>query len=397
MWAGVLFFFFSCHEAVSQTFPYPINFDLPPSHLTRLSNYDRLPKDPPTGTDFRVAVMTAGSIRSFGFVEKSWRRYLFDPWKKHLSLFAHAIGMPHCAISKVGVELLHELSTEYEISYSQAALLPYHEVVSRLPGYYLRFKEYMAQFGPTMERGNYFDMHARRHRVYEMAKNYALRHDFQWDMMIFLRLDLAFYAPRLELFQWHQLLLQHSNSSSGTSSSGGIIIPNSCNFHGVCDRIAIGLPQQMALYFEPDLVFKVLDWSLELVPDTHDLYYPKSFMRSNGNSEHLLECWFLMSNLTQLFFPKPQPLIFLTVRSAHASAYCRLSRDDYVKHYPAKEFVFDPDKTTANSDLTRQAGDFDLVANSEQRCGAKMARMNSTLACLHSACRCGVWGRRRRQ
>jgi hypothetical protein len=395
-WAVVFVLFFFCPEINSQTFPYPIHFDLPESHLSRVSKYDHFPKDPPSGTHFRVAVMTAGSIRSFGFVEKSWKRYLLDPWKKHIFLFAHAIGLPHCAISKIGVELLHELCTEYEISYSQAALLPYHEVVRRIPGHYLRFKEYMAQFGPTMERGNYFDMHARRHRVYEMAMNHALRHDFQWDLMIFLRLDLAFYAPRLELFQWHQFLVERNSSTSSqdSSSSGGIIIPHSCNFHGVCDRIAIGLPQQMALYFEKDLVFKVLDWSLELVPETHDLYYPKSYMRSNGNSEHLLECWFLMSNLTQFIFPKPQPIVFVTVRSAHASAYCRLSRDDYVQRYPAEAFIFDPDKTTANGDLTRQAGEFDLIANSEQRCGAKMSHVNSTLACLHSACRCGVWGRR---
>jgi hypothetical protein len=406
-----LLFSVSFQETVAQEFPYPIHFDLPKSHLHEVTNFD-LTKDvhPPAGKQFRVAVLTAGSIRSFAYVEKSWKRYLIEPWKKSLSIFAHAIGLPHCQISKVGLELLHDICTEYEISYSQAALLPYHEIVPRIPGYYYRFKEYMAQFSPTMSRGNYFDMHARRHRVYEMAANYALRNGFEWDLVMFLRLDIAFYAPRLELWQWYSLLQNYNNGTTkgstelarGTEkekrtihSQPGVLIPNSCNFHGVCDRIAIGLPAQMAIYFKKDFVFEVLDWTVDEVPETHQLYYPKSYMRSNGNSEHILECWFLMNNLTQLFFAKPQPLVFVTVRSVHASSYCALSRDDYVKHYPTYDFIFDPDKTTANSDLTRPASDLDLISSSEQRCGGRMSHLNSTLACMHSGCQCGSWGRRR--
>jgi hypothetical protein len=379
----------------AQNFPYPIHFDLPESHLHVVKNSDLTHENHPPSGQFRVAVLTAGSIRSFGYVEKSWKRYLIEPWKKSLSIFAHAIGLPHCQISKIGLELLHDVCTEYEISYSQAALLPYHEVVPRIPGYYSRFKEYMAQFSPTMSRGNYFDMHARRHRVYEMAANYALRNGFEWDLIMFVRLDIAFYAPRLELWQWFHLLQNYNNGTDGINQPG-ILIPNSCNFHGVCDRIAIGLPKQMEIYFKKDFVFDVLEWTVDEVPETHQLYYPKSYMRANGNSEHILECWFLMNNLTQLYFEKPQPLVFVTVRSVHASAYCALSRDDYVQHYPTFDFIFDPDKTTANSDLTRPASDFDLVANSEQRCGARMSRVNSTLACMHSSCQCGTWGRRRR-
>lgn len=393
----ILLLLISCQEMATQTFPYPIHFDLPESHL-HVVTQSELPQDgshPPAGTPFRVALLTAGSMRSFSYVEKSWKRYLLEPWKKYLSIFAHAIGLPHCQISKVGLELLHDIATEYEISYSQAALLPYHEVAPRLPGHYYRFKEYMAQFSPTMSRGNYFDMHARRHRVYEMAMNYALRSGFEWDLIMFVRLDIAFYAPRLELFQWYHLLQSHNNGTNRMNMPG-ILIPNSCNFHGVCDRLAVGLPDQMKIYFKKDFVFDVLDWSVEEVPETHQLYYPKSYMRSNGNSEHILECWFLMNNLTQLYFAKPQPLAFVTVRSAHASSYCALSRDDYVKHYPTYDFIFDPDKTTANGDLTRPASEFDLIANSEQRCGGRMSHLNSTLACMHSGCQCGIWGRRRR-
>src|SRR5687768_3564656 len=38
--------------------------------------------------DFKVALITAGSIRSFLYNERSWQRYILDPWKDNIYVFA---------------------------------------------------------------------------------------------------------------------------------------------------------------------------------------------------------------------------------------------------------------------------------------------------------------------
>jgi hypothetical protein len=302
-----------------------------------------------------------------------------------------AVATPHCPVAKLGVELLQTLCTEFEVSYSAAPLLPYRDLVRRLPGYYLRFKEYMAQFGLDMRRGNYFDMHDRRNRAYEMARRHAEINNFEWDLIAFVRLDSAFYSPKVDFFKIHTALTEFNSTGQR-----GIWIPPACNFHGVCDRLAIGLPQNMELYFRKDFVFDVLEWSLDEGEVKSILYYPKMGVRTNGNSEHMLESWFLMNNISQVFFPQEQMPTFVTVRTAQASAYCSLTRRQYVLEYPLPTFVFDPDKTTANPDLTNKPIGFDLVSSAEQRCGLKAGRMNSTLMCLHHpGCKCGTYGRRR--
>jgi hypothetical protein len=64
-------------------------------------------------------------------------------------------------------------------------------------------------------------MHARRARAYELARDYALRHSFEWDLIVFIRFDTAIYNPIFDFYKWHLHILQ-INQASG---SKGIFIP----------------------------------------------------------------------------------------------------------------------------------------------------------------------------
>jgi hypothetical protein len=75
--------------SLGQQFPYPIHFNLPPSHEVRL---EPTLLDSVAPKDFRVAIILAGEIRSFFFVEKSWRRAFIDEWIDNIFFFAH-VGM----------------------------------------------------------------------------------------------------------------------------------------------------------------------------------------------------------------------------------------------------------------------------------------------------------------
>jgi hypothetical protein len=375
----------------------PLYFELPPSLFQPLNARPPpvITMEAPTDQPFRVAVVTAGSVRSFAFVEKSWRRYLIEPWEKHLHFFGHVVGLQNCPIARMGLELLEKLCTSLEVVYTNTPVLSRDEVVAGIPKHYSDFFSFIkimdTQFA-GMNRGNYFDMHIRRHRAYSLAKTYASAKGFQWDLVMFIRLDTAFYEPKLDLYYWFKTIREYNQTNRGRA----IMIPNECNFGGVCDRLAAGMPSEMDLYFKENFPFEVLHWSLIEVPDSNPLHHPKNEMKINANSEHLLELWFLMNNITQMFFYHPKQVAFVTLRSNHASAYCSLTRDDYIMRYPKPEFVFDPDKCMANPQLVRGAADFDLVADAVQRCGHKMAALNSSQICLHPGCQCGEWGRRRR-
>jgi hypothetical protein len=360
----------------------------------------------------KVALITAGSIRSFAFVERSWRKYLLSNSKlfQHsLYLFAHLIVLPHCPISTQGLSLIKSLCTDLEISYSTQLYRHNndhsksgHENLTRsFPSKY-QDSEFLKQF-LTPHRGNFIDMYNRRHRAYQLSQLYRQRHGFQYDLLIFLRPDIAFYSPILNLSMFHHSLIswKHDPIIDPTAPPRQpIYVPEACNFYGVCDRLAIGLPTEMAIYFQQDFVLDVMKWSLiPPVPNSPSspLYCPKKACLSM--SEDLLECWFLMNNLTQVFYSHPIPLTFLTLRSLYAMEYCANSREVFVTQLPTAYFAdTDSDKYTARVDMSREYDEEDKVQSVEERCGERFGKgKNLSVWCDMEIyqCSCGdrnTWG-----
>jgi hypothetical protein len=357
--------------------------------------------DPETDpSKFRIALIAAGELRSFSFVEASWKRYIFDHWKYNIFLFAHAVVAPHCPLSVDAVNRLSQIATVLDTS-PPVPLVPTDVIWSRLPKHYSTTHRWTKIFG-NGTRGNFIDMHARRTRAYNLAKTYASQHAIQWDLIVFTRFDTAFYEPYLNFYQWYVDIKAH-NTKTGDK---GIYIPSSCSYHGPCDRFAVGLPQDMDIYFEADWPFQVLDW-VEL-PDAETEKYVKhmnpnmqmfdyvnhelkiTMIVHDGNSEHLMELWFIMNNMTQIDFVSPVPVAFATLRAEHASAYCGLKRTDFSHKYPnPDQFIWDPDKQPMYDNVGSPAQGNDLVASSAERCGIHISHFNATEICLtHHACRC---------
>jgi hypothetical protein len=95
-----------------------------------LNNATNSPKESKT---FKVALITAGSIRSFVFNEKSWQRSILEPWKDNIFVFAHVIAShKKCVLSNKGVDALRELATEIEVHYTHSTILTPSETAERL-------------------------------------------------------------------------------------------------------------------------------------------------------------------------------------------------------------------------------------------------------------------------
>jgi hypothetical protein len=224
---------------------------------------------PPKDTAFRVALITSGALRTFAFVAKSWHRYIIDPWHDHLYIFAHAIANANCEISTKGLESLKEIATEVEISYSSAPLITKEEVHESLTGFHAC--ERFWDVGHGVKFANVHDMHARRRRAYILARSYALRENMVWDMIFYLRPDCAFYSPVLPLWEYNLIFKQNPKcvlmlhiccaihlSSLCNSFPRSVMIPAACDFGGVCDRVAIGPPEEMEFYFQKVVYFLYL-------------------------------------------------------------------------------------------------------------------------------------------
>jgi hypothetical protein len=361
-----------------------------------------------TSPPLKIALITAGSIRSFTFVEKSWKKYLLSNSKlfQHsLYLFAHLIVLPHCLISTKGLSLMKSLCTDIEISYSTQLYRHHNEVdhsadlENLTKSFPLKYQnsEFLEQF-LTPKRGNFIDMYNRRHRAYQLSQLYRHRHGIQYDLVIFLRPDIAFYSPILNLSMFHHSLItwKESSSSNDFPPRRPIYVPEACNFYGVCDRIAMGLPNEMEIYFQKDFVLDVMRWSLLPVPNTSSLYCPKKSCLSM--SEDVLECWFLMNNLTQIFYSHPTPLTFITLRSLYAMEYCTSSRQRYVTEIPTPYFAeTDSDKYMARVEMSREYDEDDEIASVTERCGERFVNVNLSRWCDEEIyrCSCGdrnTWG-----
>lgn len=345
------------------------------------------------GKKFNIAIVTAGALRSFAYTEKSWRRYMLEPWKAHIKIFAHVTASKKCLFSQKALEVMRELATEIEIGYSSTPLIPFREVQKKLPSA-LKKSDYFRSQAKGMNRGNYFDMHIRRIRAYEMAREYAEKHSFEWDMIGMLRLDTAFYSPIVPFGRIYYGLIEYMKHNK----QAAIYVPTPCNFWGVCDRVAFGLPKEMEIYFQHDWPFEVLNWAITPTPansevDLVEMTRIKSMMSRDGNSEHLLKCWFIVNNITQVYNSRAmRTMTFFTLRTSTADGYCTLNRNDHMYKYPkVNEFIWEPDKVTAYPDHSSPYKDLDLVADPMQRCGP-IHTLNATKVCLTKECNCGKYG-----
>eukprot|EP01041_Mallomonas_annulata_P004473 gene4473-8908_t len=337
---------------------------------------------------FRVAIIAAGAIRSFAFAERSWRRYLLEPWSGSVFIFAHVIASKECPISTRGVSLLQDIAEEVEVSWSRAPLVTQVKLEQKLPAYYKWFKIQKAS-NHGLTHGNIFDMWARRTRAYHMAVAYAEREEFPWDLIVMVRLDTGFYSPTLQLHQWHHSLMNYRNEKG----HDGILIPSSCNFGGVCDRFAAGLPKTMDIYFKEDWIFDVLNWSLEPSDDIEEAKEMKLNLKTTYyslSSELSLKCWLFMNNISNIYPVDNDinPLGFITLRTAAANAYCNRTRDDFHKYHP----VHWTDKMTSHFEHASKPTGFDLIASPYDRCGPSYS-LNVTEICANTGCTCGNYGR----
>eukprot|EP01041_Mallomonas_annulata_P001166 gene1166-2266_t len=339
----------------------------------------------------RVAVITSGAIRSFAFVEKSWRRYLLEPWSGSVFIFAHIIASKRCPIATRGVALLQDIAEEVEVLWSSAPLVTQKKIERFLPAAFKKVNQHKG-VGHGLSHGNIFDMWARRTRAYHMAVAYAERKEVPWDLIIMVRLDTGFYSPTLQLHQWHHSLMNYRNEKG----HDGILIPSSCNFDGVCDRFAAGLPAAMDIYFREDWIFDALAWSLEPSANKTIAEYQATILEDYDfywrfGSEKCLKLWFLMNNITDVY-PSDKnmsPLTFVTVRTGVGNAYCSRTRDTYAYGYVPVHWT---DVMTAYSEYGREPSDFDLVASPYGRCGSQYT-LNATELCMRKDCNCGAHGR----
>jgi hypothetical protein len=297
-----------------------------------------------------------------------------------------------------GLTRFRAIAADYEVS-SPSPYVPTRDIMNRLPAklktdqYIHRWQKRLGAFG----RGNFVDMAARRKRAYELARSYAAIHKFEWDLIFFVRLDLAFYDPVLDFYSIYRYMKQFSELNAGLSKP--LFIPGACNFGGACDRIAMGLPNAMDIYFEQDWVFQVFDMACKTEEETKYLVghmEPEKFENhitgvgdvesgkfqitiDEPSSEHILALWLIMNNMTQLNFDGM--LAFVTLRTEHAEGYCSLTREGYTQLYPnSTQFLWDPDKMT--SYLTSGHNNLDLDASYEKRCGNHTLHLHVKQTCL---------------
>ena len=352
---------------------------------------------------FRVAIISAGSLRSFAYVARSWQRYLLRPWKGQIFVFAHVIHDKDCIVDQKGLNLLREIATEIEIS-SQVALLPYEYLAGTIPKVFERKIFYTNKL--LVQRGNVIDMLQRRNRAYQLSQIYASNRNFTFDFVVFIRPDSAIYHPPMDFLSWYHHIQSEVRRTSSHSSQrlGAIYIPRSCNFGGVCDRFAAGLPIDMDVYFKSGWILEVMRWAFSKEPEKYPVINPEvleSQISKSGKytvkdiianlrtgeffSERLHMYWLLLNNITQIDYePGKYPLAFITLRTRNANFYCESNRSTYL----ANEDVDFADRFPAFAhNHASEYGGFDHVASAIERCGY-VHTLNASAACSTSRCTC---------
>jgi hypothetical protein len=302
---------------------------------------------------FNIAIITAGHIRSFFYVKQSWERYLFSKLPKdNMYLFSHVVASPvsrECPIISKGIHAIIEMSTECEVSYSDAPF-PTPEV---FPNVCCNSSRLHTMSSGGISTGAVLDMHARRHRAYTLAKQYAFRRKISWDLVLFIRPDAAFYGTYIDYRQLH-LLLTAYHADTGRD---GILIPGDCNFRWLCDRMAIGFPHVMDAYFNVSAV-------------TAELWYAQHRdFTGNGPapcmSEQVLAIWMYMHNISHLELAGYTG--FATLRIECASIYCRSSRKGFL-HGNCIPWM-DATLVVLSKLAALPESEDDLIRDTEFRCG----------------------------
>lgn len=325
-----------------------------------------------------IAVIAAGAVRSFAYNERSWRRYIIEPWKfSNIHVFAHVFASKEgCELYEKGIEAMRGLATELEVSHTHSPLLPPDVIKSK----FAHVKSCLShKKSDKIVAGNIIDMHARRNRAYEMAMNYSRVHGFDWHIIMHVRMDSAFYYPRLEFYKIYQGLLNHT----AVTGRNAIIIPPGCSFGHVCDRSAIGLAKDMAVYFNSTFLGAVAEWAhSQNDDDSPSFQEDKKWVRDiyECSGERMLKIWLESINHFEITDTSPPALSFITQRCLTANDYCNWSREDFKRRGGRWG-----DRMTIRQIPT---GGFDTASDPEERCGP-IHTMNATEVCMRPSCECG--------
>lgn len=333
--------------------------------------------DPLKSSDLKVAVITAGELRSLYFNKESWNKYLISSFKKNLYLFASVVAPPpkeNCPLSHLALTYLHHFASAYDVSYSTSTIQ-----------YYPRDNDtYMpyCQDGVdnVMVHGNIIDMFQRRARAYYLAESYAEQHKIEWDLVVFVRLDSAFYSSSLDFRRIHRALL----SFTFETKKRGILVPKGCGFSGVCDRMAIGLPDVMHDYFQIK-VRPTAHWAKSTPDPTISHIREKYDELEWCESEMILGSWLLMHHITPI--DMSALVSFLTLRTECGSIYCHSSRATLNRSDCFASWDITVLYPPTSSDFSSE----DLIEDSTFRCGKSQwynLSRQQELCTLYSSCGC---------
>jgi hypothetical protein len=329
---------------------------------------------------FRVAVITAGSIRTFAYVAESWKRYIFAQWGRDVFLFGYVAANKNCPFEMLGVGLMKELATRVEVSYNRSLEITDHEVSRHLHKWYKNNGtrlgdgfEYQ-RMGSVMARGNVLDMQVRRAKAYTLALRYAREHHVTFDLVCFIRTDSPIYSPTPAFFEWYRVLSFLGDSTN----KPWIYSPRICGYKsGWCDRFVVGLPKQMRVFFDRHAYFKVLSWTATSEHNRSDSDM-QTVLSSQANSETLLRIWLErinnISHVAMSIADQEFRFSFLTLRSTVIGEYCRKNRIEFLLNdtelWRMRAHIdYMVSRNTAILAVGQEYDAFDLIASPALRCG----------------------------
>lgn len=332
----------------------------------------------------RVALIAAGEIRSFAFVVRSWERFVLSPTVGRVFFFAHVtVRSKQCGLFMEGINAIQEIATDFEIA--SAAPLRTKNIEKKLPKSF-KGRNYL-QFDGMHPRGDIIDMWSRRSRAYAIASAYAKRHSMEWDLVVVIRLDSAFYSPPIDYMGMFTTL----STFKANNGNNAIITPRACAFSGVCDRFAVGLPTAMDVYFQEEWIFEVLRWVdkprgvVFYMDGGNDKVSDR--LKGNPNDEFFLRAWLLLNNITNIDLHKQSSHAtnFITLRTRASNEYCRLNRQQMVSVNDS--VLLWTNRLTASDDHSSYTGDIDMHADAQTRCG-NVHLTNVTELCSSASCHC---------
>jgi hypothetical protein len=204
---------------------------------------------------------------------------------------------------------------------------------------------------------------------------------------MFIRLDSAFYAPKIELSQYYHGLVNHTKVTGQKS----IILPSGCRFGGYCDRFAVGLSSEMSVYFNHSALYNVVSWAYA-ISKNHSTVMKKHKQHilhaKDCGSETMLMYWLRYISNIYNGQTVPNSLSFITLRSMHANKYCNNTRAKLMKMSEVDGLAWTDKSMAVNLKNSVRPQGFDLVLDPLQRCGEEVYRLNATELCLREECMC---------